>query len=149
MRRIAGNNDRVAVVILEALRAVEHRKRRIHAAAEKRHRPVRDLRILLNHDLDVFLVRLRGRRLHDLVVKVHRCRGPETADEAHLEGLREALRRRPDGFHGSISQEVDDGEAPQTELLSKARHLRAVGDKHFGAGFQELLTRLHHHLFVL
>ena len=148
MRRIAGHDDRVAFIILEALRAVEHRERRIHAAVEKRCRTVGDLRILLNHDLDVFLIRLRGRRLHDLVVKVHRCRGPEAADEPHFEGFRKALGRSLDRFHGGISQEVDDGKSPQTQLFGKARHLRAVGDKHLSAGFKELLARLHHHLFV-
>ena len=93
VRRVAGHNQAIAPVGLQALGAVVHGQRRIVAAFQEALRAVRNLRVLLDDELEVFLVGLGGRGLDDLVVQVHRGRRPQTADHAHLKGLGKASGR--------------------------------------------------------
>ena len=142
VRRIAGNDQHVAAVLLEATGAVEHRERRVGAVAEQARRTVGDLRILLDRHLEVFLVVARGRRLHDLVVEVDRGRRPEAADHAHLEGLRTTRKRREHGALCRIAQKVEDGKAFRLEIGNEARHLTAGRNKELRTLSEKLVCRL-------
>ena len=87
VRSVARHNDAVTIVFFKALGTVVHGKRRVVTAFEQALRAIRNLRILFDHELEVFLISLGWRRLDDLVVEVDRRGRPQTADHTHFKGL--------------------------------------------------------------
>ena len=109
--RVAGHDDAVAAVFFKTLGAVVHRKGWIFAAFKQALGAVRNLRVLLDHELEVFLIVLCGRCLDDLVVKVDRGGRPQTPDHAHLKGL---------GKTGGIGRQQTLGVVFNVELFVRA-----------------------------
>ena len=133
---LAKNDPRI--VDLEAAGAAVHGERGIGAALEKAGGAVGDLRILLDDELEVFLVVLGGRGFHDLVVEVDGCGRAEAADEADLEGLGQADRGFVDRLVGGGGQDVENGHAFGDELEGGAGDATADGEQKLGAGGEKL-----------
>ena len=152
VRSVARHNDAVTIVFFKALGTVVHGKRRVVTAFEQALRAIWNLRILFDHELEVFLISLGGRRLDDLVVEVNRRGRPQTADHAHFKGL---------GQRRDISREqrlrIIGGRQTLTRIASRIHQthrkfrlqfrketMRTTAGKtdHVGAGFLQTFHRI-------
>ena len=76
MSGVAGHDQCAAAIGFQTLCAMKKRKRRVFTAIQETSRAIRNLRVLFDNQLDVFLIRLGRCCLHNFVVKIHCCSRP-------------------------------------------------------------------------